>query len=127
MPQISSDIIKQCSMQISLDDIFGGFVERSRAALGESLSCCLVWKEMYCHISKVHSKFSADVEWVLDESSIFAQLDAFIQRCRDLLEVVEGQVSRTVATSEPGMVQPQASQPVSQCNKRATSSIISVT
>ena len=29
---------------------------------------------------------------MLDESSIFAQIDAFIQRCKDLLEVVEGQV-----------------------------------
>lgn len=28
---------------------------------------------------------------MLDEASIFAQVDAFIQRCRDLLEVVEGQ------------------------------------
>ena len=29
---------------------------------------------------------------MLDETSIFAQVDAFIQRCRDLLEVVEGQM-----------------------------------
>ena len=29
--------------------------------------------------------------WDLDRSSIFAQIDAFVQRCRDLQEVCEGQ------------------------------------
>ena len=41
----------------------------------------------------VHNKHGTE-EWVLDESSIFAHVDAFIQRCKDLLEVVEGQVRR---------------------------------
>lgn len=31
-------------------------------------------------------------KWDFDPSSIFAQIDAFVQRCRDLLEVCEGQV-----------------------------------
>ena len=31
-------------------------------------------------------KFSSS-GWVLDKSSIFAQVDAFVQRCKDLLEV----------------------------------------
>ena len=33
-------------------------------------------------------KFSS-TGWVLDKSSIFAQVDAFVQRCKDLLEVNE--------------------------------------
>lgn len=90
-PQVSSDIIKRCCSKISLDDIFSGFVERSRAALRESIQCCQAWKDTYDHMSRVHIKFSSE-GWVLDETSIFAQVDAFIQRCRDLLEVVEGQV-----------------------------------
>lgn len=89
--KISSDIIKRCSTKISLDDIFDGYVERSREALKEGISCCLSWKETYDRVSKMHDKFSQE-GWVLDESSIFAQIDAFIQRCKDLLEVVEGQV-----------------------------------
>lgn len=90
--KISSDIIKRCSTKISLDDIFDGYVEKSREALKEGISCCLSWRETYDRISKMHDKFSQQ-GWVLDESSIFAQVDAFIQRCKDLLEVVEGQVS----------------------------------
>ena len=89
--KISSNIIKRCSSKVSLDDIFDGHIERSRDALKEGISCCLSWKDTYEHISKIHDKFSKE-GWVLDESSIFAQVDAFIQRCKDLLEVVEGQV-----------------------------------
>ena len=29
--------------------------------------------------------------WDFDPSSVFAQIDAFVQRCRDLLAVCEGQ------------------------------------
>ena len=37
-------------------------------------------------ISKIHHKFSP-LGWVLDQNSVFAQVDAFIQRCKDLIEV----------------------------------------
>ena len=35
----------------------------------------------------MHSKLSSE-KWILDQSSIFAQVDAFVQRCKDLLEVL---------------------------------------
>ena len=38
-------------------------------------------------ISRMHSKLSGE-RWILDQSSIFAQVDAFVQRCKDLLEVL---------------------------------------
>ena len=48
----------------------------------------MFWKENYEHVSKVHNKFSKE-GWILDESSIFAHIDAFIQRCKDLQEQVK--------------------------------------
>ncbi len=30
--------------------------------------------------------------WTFDDANIFAQIDAFVQRCRDLLEVCESQI-----------------------------------
>ena len=56
-----------------------------------NISHCQAWKNAYDNISQVHNKFSQE-GWMLDETSIFAQVDAFIHRCRDLLEVVEGQM-----------------------------------
>ena len=39
--------------------------------------------------------------WEIDDASVFAQIDAFVQRCRDLIEVCENQmqfVRKTAAT-----------------------------
>ena len=41
-------------------------------------------------ISKLHHKFSSS-GWVLDKNNIFAHVDAFIQRCKDLLDVCDAQ------------------------------------
>merc|ERR1719502_2435463 len=38
--------------------------------------------------------------WDFDDASIFAQIDAFVQRCRDLLEVCEGQIQFARKSSE---------------------------
>lgn len=40
--------------------------------------------------------------WVLDQTSIFAQVDAFVQRCKDLIEVgrLPGKEGRV--TVDPG-------------------------
>lgn len=81
----------RCCSKISLENIFGGYVEKSREALEECMNCCQDWKNTYDRISKMHNKCSSE-GWVLDESSIFAHVDAFIQRCRDLMEVVDGLV-----------------------------------
>lgn len=35
---------------------------------------------------KVHERFSTK-GWQLDKTTIFAQIDAFIQRCKDLIDV----------------------------------------
>ena len=53
----------------------------------QHLNFCLT----YFQTAKLHHKFS-QTGWVLDSSSIFAQIDAFVQRCKDLLEVCECQI-----------------------------------
>ncbi|PVD19154.1 hypothetical protein C0Q70_21718 [Pomacea canaliculata] len=88
---MSNEIIRCCCRDISLDKIFDGHVISGKKTLQDCIVCCEQWKEIYDRISKLHHKFSP-VGWVLDKSSIFAQVDAFIQRCRDLLEVCEAQL-----------------------------------
>ncbi len=63
----------RCRAKISLDDMFTGQVERSRDVLQESIDCCRSWKDIYIQTSKMHTQCS-NVAWVLDESSIFAQV-----------------------------------------------------
>ena len=69
-----------------MDGIFDGYVVSSMKTLELSIECCEKWKSIYDKTSQLHHKFS-QTGWVLDKSSIFAQVDAFVQRCKDLLEV----------------------------------------
>ncbi|KAL5251273.1 hypothetical protein ACHWQZ_G016836 [Mnemiopsis leidyi] len=88
--KFSNEIIMRCCTKISLDDIFSGEVEKSIEGLDQSIQCCEAWKENYNDAAATHNRFS-EVKWLLDRSSIFAQIDAFVQRCKDLKEVCEGQ------------------------------------
>ncbi|XP_065644391.1 dynein axonemal heavy chain 2 isoform X2 [Hydra vulgaris] len=87
--KVSNEIINRCSSKISLENIFNGNVKENMKRLNDSIECCLKWKECYDQVSKVHLQFCEKEKWILDQTSIFAQVDAFIQRCKDLLEICE--------------------------------------
>ncbi|KAI8904300.1 dynein heavy chain and region D6 of dynein motor-domain-containing protein [Gorgonomyces haynaldii] len=89
--KISNEIMHRCSLKISLDEIFHGDVQESMICLQDSISCGESWKVIYKKTVQHILKFTGKT-WEFDQSSIFAQIDAFVQRCRDLLEVCEGQI-----------------------------------
>ncbi|XP_076145705.1 dynein axonemal heavy chain 2 [Alosa pseudoharengus] len=88
--KMSNEIIRLCCKEISLERIFQGYVISSKQSLNDCIQCCLAWKDLYLHTAQLHHKFSAK-GWVLDQTSIFALVDAFVQRCKDLLEVCDCQ------------------------------------
>jgi dynein heavy chain len=88
--KLSNEIIRICSINIDLDKIFNGHIVTSKTSVQACIFALQTWKGKYKYAQKVHHKFS-DFAWVLDQSSIFAQIDAFIQRCKDLLEICECQ------------------------------------
>lgn len=89
--KISNEIIKRCCAKISLDDIFHGDVLSSMVSIQDSISCGEQWKAIYKKMCSHIAKLTPH-KWDFDQSSIFAQIDAFVRRCRDLLEVCEGQI-----------------------------------
>ncbi|KAI8923518.1 dynein heavy chain and region D6 of dynein motor-domain-containing protein [Entophlyctis helioformis] len=89
--KVSNEIIRRCCAKISLDDIFHGDVQASMASLQDSINCGESWKQIYKRTCAHIVRYAKGV-WDFDQSSIFAQIDAFVQRCRDLLEVCEGQI-----------------------------------
>ncbi|KAJ8310645.1 hypothetical protein KUTeg_012510 [Tegillarca granosa] len=91
LKKLSNEIINRCCKEINLDKIFDGYVQSGMKTLNECIECCEQWKKIYDQTSKLHHKFSS-VGWVLDKGSIFAQIDAFVQRCKDLIEVCESQI-----------------------------------
>ncbi|XP_064181287.1 dynein axonemal heavy chain 2 [Anguilla rostrata] len=88
--KLSNDIIRLCCREISLDRIFEGYVVSSKQTLAECMQCCVNWKDMYFHTSQLHHKYSSE-GWVLAPTSIFALVDAFIQRCFILRQVCDCQ------------------------------------
>ncbi|XP_028725159.1 dynein heavy chain 2, axonemal [Peromyscus leucopus] len=88
--KMSNEIIRLCCHSISLDRIFEGYVISSKEDLQGCISCCHAWKDHYLRAVQMHTQFSSR-GWVLDQTSIFAQVDAFVQRCKDLIEVCECQ------------------------------------
>ncbi|KAL4220766.1 Dynein heavy chain 2 [Mactra antiquata] len=91
LKKLSNEIIRRCCSEINLDKIFDGHVQTGIKSLNECIDCCEQWKDIYNKTAKLHHKFS-QVGWVLDKSSIFAQIDAFVQRCKDLIEVCQAQI-----------------------------------
>ncbi|KAM4844901.1 dynein axonemal heavy chain 2 isoform 2-T2 [Thomomys bottae] len=88
--KMSNEIIRLCCHAISLDRIFEGYVTSSKEDLQGCISCCQAWKDHYLGAVQMHTQYS-NRGWVLDQTSIFAQVDAFVQRCKDLIEICDCQ------------------------------------
>ena len=92
--KVSNELIRRCCAVISLYDIFEGDVHRSIRQLEDSILCGVEWKKIYQRTKAAIAKYTSDPakHWTFDDANIFAQIDAFVQRCRDLLEVCESQI-----------------------------------
>ena len=92
--RISSEITRQCSKYISLDDIFYGHLDDSIIVLKQCIECCRQWKLLYNRTSITVNKHVLDKysPWQQNDASIFAEIDAFLQRCEDLIDVCYGRM-----------------------------------
>ena len=91
LTKISNQINQRCRAKIDKDDMLGRDVEKCMRDLDESIECCRQWKEICSRIQLRIIKKSDKKGWELDDG-IFAENEAFIQRCRDLKEICEGQL-----------------------------------
>jgi dynein heavy chain len=89
--QLSHEVVQRCIAKVSLQDIFFGDPYACIRLLNDCIQCCEGWKKFYdSGIS--HVERETHQRWDYDKGSIFAQVDAFIQRCRDLVDICEGQI-----------------------------------
>ncbi len=91
--RVSSEIIRHCTSQISLGDIFYGNINEAIQILQDCIDCAQEWKSLYNRTAitvnqRVNKQSSS--KWEVDDMSIFAEMDAFIQRCDDLMDVCHG-------------------------------------
>ena len=104
LTKISNQIIKRCRAKINKDDMLEGDVEKCMSDLQESINCCREWKNICLKSQKMIKKYSSRKNWELDsDETIFAENEAFIQRCKDLLEICEGQLQFARKGEKQGM------------------------
>ena len=105
--KLSNEIMNRCRAKISLKDVFEGDVESAIFTLEESIHCWEQWHALYDSTAQAIQRNVSDTSrhWHLDLNRIFAQIDAFAQRCRDLLEVCQGQL-QFARTNKDGSKEP---------------------
>ena len=95
--RVSSEIIRQCTFQVSLQEIFHGDLEKAMTTLNDCIKCGKAWKERYNRMTVTVNKQkneegSTEEHWKLNDPSIFAEMDAFVQRCDDLIDICNSRV-----------------------------------
>lgn len=79
--------------------MFGANVEKCIADLDECIDCCNQYREISRKMQRMIGNYSirAKDSDLGKEDTIFAENEAFIQRCRDLKEICEGQLQFSLA------------------------------
>jgi dynein heavy chain len=89
--QVSNEIIARCCAAIKLSEIFSPNVANVTIILQQSITAGAQWKALYKRTVAAIAQTSTR-PWDHDLSPIFAHMDAFVQRCSDLLEVCDAQL-----------------------------------
>eukprot|EP00656_Telonema_subtile_P031899 TRINITY_DN3494_c0_g2_i1.p1 TRINITY_DN3494_c0_g2~~TRINITY_DN3494_c0_g2_i1.p1 ORF type:complete len:4527 (-),score=1335.50 TRINITY_DN3494_c0_g2_i1:103-13683(-) len=97
--KLSNDLIKRCMANIDIGCIFKGDVAVAMAALNDSISCCHSWRHAYERSAQLIEHVNPERSWNFEASNIFAQVDAFTQRCGDLIQVCEGRTQFALKSS----------------------------
>jgi len=99
LTKISNQIIKRCRAKINKQDMYGANVKKCILDLDECIECCNQFREISKKMQRMIAQFSekAKDSDLGKEDTIFAENEAFIQRCRDLKEICEGQLQFALA------------------------------
>ncbi len=93
--KVSNQIMARCCDYIPLSGVFDqdGDVQTSIDRLRECIACGEAWRVEYEKTKAAISRSPKTKDWSFpSESGIFAQIDAFVQRCKDLDEVCQGKI-----------------------------------
>lgn len=90
---LSNQIILSCTDYIDLSIVFREKQTRKAIQIfNVCIDCLTQYIKTYVLISTTHTEFSSK-PWNLDKSLMFNHIDAFIQRCKDLIEICEAMIT----------------------------------
>eukprot|EP00754_Rhynchopus_humris_P020200 Rhum_TRINITY_DN14684_c0_g1::Rhum_TRINITY_DN14684_c0_g1_i1::g.107658::m.107658/K10408/DNAH; dynein heavy chain, axonemal len=95
MREVCNDLINSAKANVSVDDLFQCEPEEAMKRLSGTLSVCSHFKTWYFFYKNKAGKEEVDGElgkprpWKFQNTTLFARLDSFLERCHDLLDVLE--------------------------------------
>ena len=92
MRKFCNQVIECFSRYITINETIFKNVEHAKAKLEECIHCGEVMHLCFEKVAKAIVLRKDESPWIFEKSRVFAQLDAFIQRCRDLNEVCRWRV-----------------------------------
>eukprot|EP01022_Parablepharisma_sp_SALTPOND_P013750 TRINITY_DN1846_c1_g1_i1.p2 TRINITY_DN1846_c1_g1~~TRINITY_DN1846_c1_g1_i1.p2 ORF type:complete len:5107 (+),score=843.18 TRINITY_DN1846_c1_g1_i1:25620-40940(+) len=99
LTKISNEIIRRCKSTINIDDLLDGDVEKCIHDLDESIDCGNQWKQEFEKMQRLINQYSKKKGFEFGKAgtkdrndSIFAQIEAFKQRCNELKEIGQCQL-----------------------------------
>lgn len=103
---LSNQIIELCRNHINIEKIINGNPRFGIKICNMSIDCCLSYKTMYNIMSEQYKERNPEIGWDLDNAIIFNHINAFIQRCNDLIDICEativfGRIDETEEYYEP--------------------------
>eukprot|EP00659_Diplonema_papillatum_P021358 gene21358-32841_t len=98
--EICNDLITAAKTNVSIEDLFQCDPDEAVKRLSGTLGVCTYFKKWYFHYKNKAAKESGEDSddvtserpvrpWKFQNTTLFARLDAFLERCLDLLDVLE--------------------------------------
>jgi len=101
----SNAVIGRCVAQITLDDAWTGDAESVKRQLDEAVEACRAWDGIFRSVqAEVNRVSPPGRRWDFGPDSIdyvFAYVETFVQRCRDLRDVCDSQLQFAPRASTP--------------------------
>ncbi|CCD13391.1 unnamed protein product [Trypanosoma congolense IL3000] len=86
--QMCNDLIAMAIEHVSVEEFAKGFEKKDAIArLAETLSICGQFKATYFHYKSLVA--SVAKPWNFQNSAFFSRLDVFLERCHDLMDIME--------------------------------------
>lgn len=86
---LSNEIINYCKSKIDIPKILTGQPRFGIKICDMSIDCCIAYKLIFKRVLDHLQTEDFRKTWVFDESKIFNQIDIFIQRLNDIMEICE--------------------------------------
>jgi dynein heavy chain, axonemal len=108
--KVSNQILERCKSCIRKVGVFNLNVHLAISALSDCVSCGESWKAAFFKMdAAIIAESTSKSGWEVAQSSVFAQVDAFVQRCRELLDVCDSRIQFSMnvsseASSETSLV-----------------------